>query len=311
MPTQEYASRVYAFTARTGVEMEIFEEDEEEDVEAGSAGAVTKAAEATVDGNVAFAAKHRVVRDESNPSKGMLKKNVEMAKRWYPSMVKERGGIAKTSHVVTKEYAETFGVTPHVTARTTKRDGTLKTRFAIDGSFEIRRGKFPNRDVLYSPAMDDELLRFCMQTTATFRMEMGKSDVAQAFTHNPMATARYPRKIIVFMDEYESGVQGGEYREFDSVSYGTADASSEWYINLKAAMVEWSFTTSVHHPCLFIKGSPETNDLIMVGTATDDFLRMNLPMPERERRWRSSRGSWTRSGKWSTRTRSTRCLAWR
>ena len=281
MPTQEYASRVYAFTARTGVELEIFGDDDETGAEAGSTGAETQAAEAAVvGGSFAFAAKHRVTRDESNPSRGMLKKNEELAERWHPSMVKERGGIAKTSHVVTKEYAETFGVTPHVTARTTKRDGTLKTRFAIDGSFEIRRGKFPNRDVLYSPAMDDELLRFCMQATATFCMEMGKSDVAQCFTHNPMATARYPRKIIVFMDEYESGVQGGEYREFDSVSYGTADASSEWYINLKAAMEEWNFKTSVHHPCLFVKGAPETNDLIMVGTATDDFLRMNLPTPE-------------------------------
>ena len=278
MPSEEYASRVHDFTTSTGVELEMYDDDEVQ--EEGSERMDTET-ETGIGGPSAFAAKRRAVRDETNPSRGQLAKNIVWAEMWRPSMEKERRGIAKTSHVVTEEYALRFGVTPHVTARSTKRDGTLKTRFAIDGSFEIRRGKFPNRDVLYSPAMDDELLRLSMQCTATLGMEMGKSDVEQCFTHNPMETARYPRRIIVFMDEYESGVPGGEYREFDSVSYGTADASSEWYINLKRAMEEdWGFTTSVHHPCLFIKGTTATNDLIMVATATDDFLRMNLPTEE-------------------------------
>ena len=44
--------------------------------------------------------------------------------------------------------------------------------------------------------------------------------MVQCFTHNPMATARFKRsRLIVYMDEYESGVPGGQYREFDSVSY--------------------------------------------------------------------------------------------
>ena len=219
LPSEEYASRVYAFTASTGIEMEIVD-DEEDGVDANGSqvqvgeGAVGQVAE---DSGVAFAAKRRVARDESNPTDGMLRKDKRLADMWYPSMVKERKGIAETTHVVTKEYAEKFGVTPTVKARSTKRDGTLKTRFAINGSFEIKRGMFPNRDVLYSPAIDDELLRMCMQYTATFGMEMGKSDVVQCFTNNPMATARYPRKIIVYMNEYESGVEGGEYREFDAL----------------------------------------------------------------------------------------------
>ena len=64
-------------------------------------------------------------------------------------------------------------------------------------------------------------------------MDIGKSDVEQCFTQNKMSTARFPRRIIIYLDEFESGVKGGEYREFNSLSYGTADASSEWYINLK------------------------------------------------------------------------------
>ena len=279
MPSKEYASKVHQFTLSTGVELEMEDGDteEQEEGQVEQEEDVTTMEEETAQGGPsAFAAKRRVVRDMSNPTKRQLINNEVWADSWRPSMEKERRGIAKTSHVVSKEYALRFGVTPHVTARTTKRDGTLKTRFAIDGSFEIRRGKFPDRDVLYSPAMDEELLRLSMQCTATLGMEMGKSDVEQCFTHNPMATARYPRKIIVYMDEYESGVSGGEYREFDSVSYGTADASSEWYINLKREMVDMGFAVSVHHPCLFVKGTPATEDLIMVATATDDFLRMNL-----------------------------------
>ena len=268
MPAATYASDIYAFTARTGATFEMDFDDytpENEDDGAAAAGQ-------------AFAAKGRLVRDETNPSQRMINRDDKLAEMWRPSMVKERTGICSTSHEVTKEYALKFGVTRHVTARSTKRDGTLKTRFAIDGRQEINQGKFPNRDALYSPAMDEELLRLSLQYAATLDMELGKSDVQQCFTHNPMETARFKRKLIVYMDEYESGVPGGQYREFDSVSYGTADASSEWYINMSREFMgqTMGLSRSIHHPCLFYKGSVKTEDLIMVSVATDDMLRLNL-----------------------------------
>ncbi len=134
MPSEEYASRVYDFTTSTGVELEMYDDDEE--VKAKGGEKVDTATEADVGrgGPRAFAAKKRVVRNETNPYRGQLANNAVWAEMWRPSMEKERRGIAKTSHVVTEEYARRFGVTPHVTARSTKRDGTLKTRFAIDGS---------------------------------------------------------------------------------------------------------------------------------------------------------------------------------
>ena len=281
-PDEDYAREVHDFTMRTGVSFEMDFEDELglDGTGTASATAATTTGE-EVEAGVAFAAKGRHAHDESNPTKSMLKRDDQLANKWRPSMVKERGGINLTSHEVTKEYAHMFGVTPHVTARTTKRDGTLKTRFAIDGRHEIRRGRFPNKDALYSPAMDEELLRLSIQYAATLEMEMGKSDVVQCFTHNPMATARFKRRLIVFMDEYESGVQGGQYREFDSVSYGTADASSEWYLNMSREMMgPFGFSKSAQHPCLFYKGTTATQDLIMVSVATDDMLRLNMQTPE-------------------------------
>ena len=267
MPTEEYARQIFAFTASTGVEFEM--DLDNETAESGTAAI-----------GDAFAAKARLVHGNSNPTKTLIRDDETLAEMWRPSMVKERGGINVTSHEVAKEYALKFGVTRHVTVRGTKRDGTLKTRFAIDGRQEIRQGKFPNRDALYSPAMDEELLRLSLQYAASLDMDMGKSDVVQCFTHNPMETARFKRKLIVFMDEYESGVPGGQYREFDSVSYGTADASSEWYINMSREMMSarpgMGFSKSVHHPCLFFKGSVATEDLITVSVATDDMLRLNL-----------------------------------
>ena len=282
MPTEQYAREIYAFTASTGVQFEMDFNDEglvEESMTAGLDGAPAAGAGAGDTGD-AFAAKARLVRNASNPTGAMIRRDEVLAEMWQPSMAKERGGINATSHEVAREYALKFGVTRHVTVRDTKRDGTLKTRFAIDGRQEIRQGKFPNRDVLYSPAMDEELLRFSLQCAASLDMDIGKSDVVQCFTHNPMDTARFKRKLIVFMDEYESGVPGGQYREFDSVSYGTADASSEWYINMSSEMMSsrpgMGFSKSVHHPCLFFKGSVATEDLITVSVATDDMLRLNL-----------------------------------
>ena len=289
MPTEDHVKRVYAFTASTGVTFEMdFDDDPEEEVDLGDNdgdGRETDNGHQSDSGGgvvgMAFATRAtRQTRDATNPTQRMINNDVVLAEMWQPSMVKERKGIFATSHAVTKEYAQQFGVTRHVTARTTKRDNTLKTRFAIDGRHEIRQGKFPNRDALYSPAMDEELVRLSLQYAATLDMDIGKSDVVQCFTHNPMETARFKRKLIVYMDEYESGVPGGQYREFDSVSYGTADASSEWYINMSKELMGkadgMGLCKSVHHPCLFYKGSVKTEDLIMVSVATDDMLRLNL-----------------------------------
>ena len=282
MPAESYAGDIFAFTASTGATFEMDYDDE--GVEgSGSGNMGGDKSDSSVAGE-AFAAKIRPVRDDTNPSQRMINNNETLAEMWRPSMVKERKGIFNTSHEVTEEYAHKFGVTRHVTARSTKRDATLKTRFAIDGRHEINQGKFPNRDALYSPAMDEELLRLSLQCAATLDMELGKSDVEQCFTHNPMETARFKRKLIVYMDEYESGVPGGQYREFDSVSYGTADASSEWYINMSRELMGkaegMGLTKSVHHPCLFYKGSVAKKDLIMVSVATDDMLRLNLKTAE-------------------------------
>lgn len=279
MLTEEYANDLNAFTARTGVTFSMTrDEDESDEEETGTTG-VMVCAGAEVAGS-AFAARSRQVRDKTNPTQRMIKDDTVLAEMWGPSMIKERNGITATSHEVTKEYAHHFGVTRHVTARTTKRDGTLKTRFAIDGRQEIKQGKFPNKEALYSPAMDEELLRLSLQYAATLDMEIGKSDVVQCFTHNPMKTARFKRKIIVYLDEYESGAQGGQFREFDSVSYGTADASSEWYINMSTELMShkkgMGFSKSVYHPCLFYKGSVASEDLVTVSVATDDMLRLNL-----------------------------------
>ena len=175
---------------------------------------------------------------------------------------------------MTEERAREVGVTPHVTDRRTKRSGRKKTRIAINGSFEVRQGRFPNKNVLHSPAMDDELLKLTVQFATYFRMDMESSDVTQCFTHSPMKGARFERPIVIHLNQLESGVEGGEYREFNAVSYGTADASSEWYRNYKKGMLEMGFRVSVFHPCLFIKPVAEKS-LLIVSVATDDMLKAN------------------------------------
>jgi hypothetical protein len=173
--------------------------------------------------------KERRVRDESCPTGGMLRSNPELAEEWKPSMVKEFSGMKLITHVVTKEHALEVGVTPKVTDRSTKRDGSKKTRIAINGAQEFRNGVFPNKEVLHSPAMDAELFKLIIQVAVQFDLKLASRDVTQCFTHNSMSDARFPREIISYFDEYECGTPGGEYRSFEAISYGAADASSEWY----------------------------------------------------------------------------------
>ena len=98
---------------------------------------------------VAFAGKVQAVRTAANPSKRMIKASSDLQGTWMDSMIKERNGILNATVEVTHTYALRYGITPHVTDRHTKRDGRLKTRIAIDGRFEIRRNKFPDKNVLY------------------------------------------------------------------------------------------------------------------------------------------------------------------
>ena len=217
--------------------------------------------------------KTRKARDSTCPTNRMLEKDPLLNDEWIDSDNKELSGLYKVTHGVTKERADEVGVTPHVTDRKTKRkDNLKKTRMAINGSFEVRQGRFPNKHVLHSPAMDDELLKLTVQFATHFRMDMESSDVTQCFTHSPMKGARFERPIVIYLTEFECGKKGGDYREFDAVSYGTADASSEWYRNYRKAMLEMGFRVSVFHPCLFVKLVAEKS-LLIVSVATDDMLK--------------------------------------
>ena len=218
------------------------------------------------------ALKARKVRDETCPTNRMLQKDLELHVEWMDADIEEVNGLYKVTDRVSEERARKVGVTPHVTDRHTKRSGRKKTRIAINGSFEVKQGRFPNKNALHSPAMDDELLKLTVQFATHFRMDMESSDITQCFTHSPMKGARFERAIVIHLSELESGVKGGEYREFNAVSYGTADASSEWYRNYKKGMLEMGFRVSVFHPCLFIKPVAEKS-LIIVSVATDDMLK--------------------------------------
>ena len=67
---------------------------------------------------VGYAAK-KGPRTEKNPSKGMIRKDSELAEIWKESMITERKGIIEATHTVSEEEAKRVGVTPHVTDRST------------------------------------------------------------------------------------------------------------------------------------------------------------------------------------------------
>ena len=90
-----------------------------------------------------------------------------------------------------------------------KKAFPAKVRIDIDGRFEIRNGVFPDKDLLFSPAMDEELFRQQMAEKAYFRLASKSDDVTQCFLYNDMGEAEHQRDIVIKLTEYECGIPGG------------------------------------------------------------------------------------------------------
>lgn len=216
--------------------------------------------------------KMRQIRGPNNPTVAMLEKDPQLAKAWQEPMKKEYDGISQVSEVVSEEEAMEKGVTRKVTVMNTKRDGEKKCRMNIDGREEQRQGVFEDMDKLFSPAMDEELLKFILAYAAYYGLHIEKSDVVQCFLNNDMDNAAIQRDIILAFKEIECNKEGGEYRRMNVVGYGACDASREWYDKFDGAMVEMGMMKSVFHPCLYVKLIGEKS-ILMVGVATDDMLK--------------------------------------
>ena len=171
--------------------------------------------------------KVRKQRDESNPTVRMLEKNEELMNRWVEALQTNEFQPMRDRMLtrVTEEEARTVGITPHVTDMMTKSDGRQKARINIDGRWEIRTGVFEDKDALYAPAMDGDLVILIVTYAAYWSADITTRDVTQAFTYNKMENADRKRRIMLHFNETECGIEGGAYFECNTVSYGTADES--------------------------------------------------------------------------------------
>jgi hypothetical protein len=222
--------------------------------------------------------KVRKQRDDSNPTVRMLEKDEELMNKWVEALQTNEFEPMRDRMLtrVTEEEAKAVGITPHVTDMTTKSDGRQKARINIDGRWEIRAGVFEDKEVLYAPAMDGDLVVLILTYAAYWSAEITTSDVTQAFTYNKMENADRKRRIMLHFNETECGIEGGAYFECNAVSYGTADASAEWNKQVHQLMIEQGYKQSAYNPCLYIKDIGEDRPML-VGIATDDFLKVNPP----------------------------------
>jgi hypothetical protein len=220
--------------------------------------------------------KVRTQRTGDNPTMRMVAESEELQKKWLPVLHENefKPMLDRILTPRTKEEAEEVGITPHVTDLQTKTSGKLKARINIDGRWEIRRGVFEDRDLLYAPAMNGDLAILLMTYAAWYGMEVSSSDVTQAFTYNEMSEATTKRRIMLHFSEMECGIIGGGYFECNAVSYGTADAAIEWNNNIHKMMTEQGYIQSAYEQCLYIKRIGK-NDMVLVGIATDDFLKVS------------------------------------
>lgn len=219
-------------------------------------------------------------RTDRNPSLRRIKSNAEMHTLWEPIINKESSGMIKLGamkQLQDDEYADE-PITPHVTDCSTRRDDSKKARICINGKAEKKRGVFPSREFLRSPAMEEVLLRFLYSLGAYYRLLRKESDVAQCFQNVPMSSVRIPRNIVIFLSELECRVPGGARFLMQSCGYGTADAGREWFIIIEAFFLDQGFSQCDYNECLFVKHIG-TEGIIIIGVATDNTLRIHTRDP--------------------------------
>jgi hypothetical protein len=221
----------------------------------------------------------RIARTDANPNSRMVEGSEKLKDKFRSAMQKEFSGFRDRAPLtqIDKEQALREGVTRHVTGYRHKRptpdnpEGPTKVRINIDGRFEIRAGKFPNPDLLFSPAMDEELFRLMMAEKAYYRLATSSADVTQCFLYNSMDDAEHPRIINIHLIEYECGIEGGAYFRVGAASYGCADASRMWYDRVRAQKRDEGQQKSQYNPVRFTQRIGP-GSVTVTGVATDDFL---------------------------------------
>ena len=224
---------------------------------------------------VYYVMKARVTHTGDNPTIAMVEGSVELEEIWLPVIHKEFQGMLDKRAIreILEEDAKAGTITRHVTVLLTKSDGRLKCRINIDGRSEKRSQIFDEKD-LYSPAMDEELLKIVLSYIAYYKMESSHSDVEQCFLHNRMDEAEYRRRIVIHLKPIECGKAQGGYYETDSVIYGCPDASKEWfkhYCNFMTTQEPHGWKHSQYYQCLWIWKGTTTTSRILMAVATDDI----------------------------------------
>ena len=250
--------------------------------------------------------KARIRRDDNNPTVRTVQKRPDLWDRWAPAMMREFWGMVEKESIeeVDRETALAIGISGHVTTMNMKTPeaGSEKVRVTIDGGRELRNGIFPDRQLLASPAMEENGLKLIIAFTAYFDMTLEYSDVNQAFMYNDIANAVVKRDIVIQLSEFECGKAGGGYYKYKALGYGAPDAGIVWY-NQMVEFFERDMQLSKcdQFTCVWYRPFGEFG-LVMVGLATDDIVKsgtkddesqqfLAFMKLESDKRWKMTHGN--------------------
>ena len=253
-----------------------------------------------------LAYKARVIRTEDNPSVGMVQKSPVLWERWSTAMLIEFDGMMDKGSIVQvgEERAKEVGLHRHVTTLIMKNpgeSGSEKARITIDGSEDLRGNMFPDRIELYAPAMDEHGLKFIIAIAVYYDMDMSYSDVNQAFMYNSMDDALKKRSIVIQLTEFECGIPGGGYFEYNALGYGAPDAGRVWFNTMRAFLEnEMGMCPCEQFQCVWMR-SFGVSGMLLVGLATDDLVKaasrdretqqfLQQLKEEMDRRWKMKHG---------------------
>ena len=203
-----------------------------------------------------------------------------------------------------EERAKEVGLHRHVTTLIMKIPGELgseKARITIDGSEDLRGNMFPDRLELYAPAMDEHGFKFLLAVGVYFDMDMSYSDVNQAFMYNNIDDALKKRSIVIRLSEFESGLPGGGYFEYNALGYGAPDAGRVWFNTMRDFLEnEMGMHPCEQFQCVWMRHFGVCG-LLLLGLATDDLVKaasrdretqqfLQRLKEEMDRRWKMKHG---------------------
>eukprot|EP01084_Bolivina_argentea_P043255 79697_1 len=183
------------------------------------------------------------------------------SEEWLASMRQERDALKSANAYTPVERSENMRVENGIWRFRAKRDqdgnvAKLKSRYVLDGS---RQWSPFGREDTYSPVAELSSIRSLLACAAEKEWKVIQADFAAAYLN-----ARLEEPVYI---QQPPGLEQGGDRivwKLNRAIYGMKQSGRLWYDELRGTLKNLGYRPTGTDPCVFMRGSGSTNDIIAV-----------------------------------------------